>query len=53
MLNREFHEPYFIPANDPEFLSHGESWVENNLGSSAIHPGRSVYRVNRVCVTLK
>lgn len=29
-MNREFHEPYFIPANDPEFLSHGESWVENN-----------------------
>lgn len=25
-----FHEPYFLPANDPTFLSKGESWVENN-----------------------
>ena len=25
-----FREPYFLPANDPTFLSKGESWVENN-----------------------
>jgi hypothetical protein len=25
-----FSEPYFLPANDPTFLSKGESWVENN-----------------------
>lgn len=25
-----FREPYFLPANDPAFLSRGESWVENN-----------------------
>ena len=30
MANRNFKEPYFIPANDPEFLADGESWVENN-----------------------
>ena len=30
MTNRNFKEPYFIPANDPEFLANGESWVENN-----------------------
>ena len=30
MTNRHFKEPYFIPANDPEFLAEGESWVENN-----------------------
>ena len=30
MPNRIFKEPYFIPANDPEFLADGESWVENN-----------------------
>jgi O-methyltransferase len=30
MTNRNFKEPYFIPANDPEFLADGETWVENN-----------------------
>ena len=30
MTTRNFKEPYFIPANDPEFLADGESWVENN-----------------------
>jgi len=30
MANRKFKEHYFIPANDPEFLADGESWVENN-----------------------
>jgi Macrocin-O-methyltransferase (TylF) len=25
-----FKEPYFIPANSPEFLANGETWVENN-----------------------
>jgi hypothetical protein len=30
MTNRNFKEPYFIPANDPEFLANGETWVENN-----------------------
>ena len=30
MTSRNFKEPYFIPANDPEFLADGESWVENN-----------------------
>ena len=30
MTNRNFKEPYFVPANDPEFLANGETWVENN-----------------------
>jgi hypothetical protein len=30
MTNRNFKEPYFIPANDPEFLANGETWIENN-----------------------
>ncbi len=30
MTNRNFKEPYFIPANDRDFLAEGESWVENN-----------------------
>jgi O-methyltransferase len=30
MTNRNFKEPYFIPANDPEFLVDGETWLENN-----------------------
>jgi len=25
-----FREPYFLPANNPTFLSKGESWLENN-----------------------
>jgi len=29
MNDRKFKEPYFIPANDPQFLSN-ESWIENN-----------------------
>lgn len=29
-MNKYFKEPYFIPANHPDFLSNGESWVENN-----------------------
>ena len=30
MTSRNFKEPYFIPANDPDFLADSESWVENN-----------------------
>lgn len=30
MSDPTFREPYFLPATDPRFLSHGESWVENN-----------------------
>ena len=30
MAIRNFKEPYFIPANDPEFLADGETWIENN-----------------------
>ena len=30
MTNQNFKEPYFTPANDPEFLAEGETWVENN-----------------------
>jgi len=29
MNDRNFKEPYFIPANDPQFLKN-ESWIENN-----------------------
>jgi hypothetical protein len=29
-VNDVFKEPYFLPANDPSFLGHGETWVENN-----------------------
>ena len=29
-MNDVFKEPYFLPANDPSFLGHGETWVENN-----------------------
>ena len=30
MTDRNFKEPYFIPANSSEFLANGESWIENN-----------------------
>ena len=30
MTDRNFKEPYFVPANCPEFLAKGETWVENN-----------------------
>ena len=30
MSDANFKEPYFIPANSPEFLTNGESWIENN-----------------------
>jgi len=30
LADANFREPYFIPANSPEFLTNGESWVENN-----------------------
>jgi len=30
MSEEIFREPYFLPANHPDFLAHGESWVENN-----------------------
>lgn len=30
MNDKESKEPYFIPANSPEFLANGETWVENN-----------------------
>jgi len=30
MTDRNFKEPYFTPANHPEFLANNESWVENN-----------------------
>ena len=30
MSDANFKEPYFIPANSPEFLANGESWIENN-----------------------
>ena len=30
MADANFREPYFIPANSPEFLANGETWIENN-----------------------
>ena len=30
MSDSNFKEPYFVPANSPEFLENGESWLENN-----------------------
>ena len=30
MSDANFKEPYFVPANSPEFLANGESWIENN-----------------------
>ena len=30
MSDANFKEPYFIPANSPEFLANSETWVENN-----------------------
>ena len=30
MPDANFKEPYFIPANSPEFLANGDSWIENN-----------------------
>ncbi|MEI6096672.1 MAG: hypothetical protein WCR08_14655 [Gammaproteobacteria bacterium] len=30
MSDANFKEPYFIPANSPEFLANGETWIENN-----------------------
>jgi len=30
MSEEIFREPYFLPANHPDFLARGESWVENN-----------------------
>jgi len=30
MTEPVFREPYFLPANHPNFLANGESWVENN-----------------------
>ena len=30
MSDANFKEPYFVPANSPEFLTNGESWIENN-----------------------
>jgi len=30
MTDKYFKEPYFIPANSPEFLASGETWIENN-----------------------
>ncbi len=30
MSDANFKEPYFVPANSPEFLVNGETWVENN-----------------------
>ncbi len=30
MTDKNFKEPYFIPANSSEFLANGETWIENN-----------------------
>ena len=30
MTDRNFKEPYFIPANSSEFFVNGETWIENN-----------------------
>ena len=30
MTDRNFKEPYFVPANSSEFLANGETWIENN-----------------------
>ncbi len=30
MTDKNFKEPYFIPANSHEFLANGETWIENN-----------------------
>jgi len=30
MSDARFKEPYFVPANSPEFLANGETWIENN-----------------------
>jgi hypothetical protein len=30
-VNDVFKEPYFLPANDPSFLGHGETFTDNNL----------------------
>ena len=30
MSDANFKEPYFVPANSPEFLANGESFLENN-----------------------
>ena len=30
MSDANFKEPYFIPANSPEFLASNETWIENN-----------------------
>ena len=30
MSDANFKEPYFVPANSPEFLTNGETWIENN-----------------------
>jgi hypothetical protein len=30
MSDANFKEPYFVPANSPEFLSNGETYLENN-----------------------
>lgn len=30
MTGKNFKEPYFVPANSPEFLTNGETWIENN-----------------------
>jgi hypothetical protein len=29
-VNDVFKEPHFLPANDPSFLGHGETFIENN-----------------------
>ena len=29
-MNDVFKEPFFLPANDPSFLGHGETFIENN-----------------------
>ena len=30
MTDKNFKEPYFVPANSSEFLANGETWIENN-----------------------
>jgi len=30
MSEKNFKEPYFVPASSPEFLANGETWLENN-----------------------
>ena len=30
MIDKNFKEPYFVPANSPDFLANGETFLENN-----------------------